>query len=257
MRSQLIGPRDMRVLTILAEMYGAPMDRVASMLGVSIKSAYRYTAKWRAAHLVSNLKMRPVPGPTWVFLTRAAVEALLPFYARFWTPSPKMAAHVVTVLDVRLALVGQDLNLWISERQLRAEQDRPKAGGRRGHVHDGRYYRPDGSLWAVEVELTAKNDAAAKLAVARAKEAARIGGCEKVIYYCRTPEIRAVIKKAALATQAVDGPPIRVADLSEVLPDKTAKATESGPVRPGLTVIEGGASDHGVPDASTGKAVSS
>lgn len=244
----------MAVLTVLAEMYGAPLDRVAVMLGVSIKNVYRHTAKWRAAHMISGLKIRPVPGPTWAFPTRAAVEALLPFYARFWTPSPKMAAHVTTVLDVRLALVGMELDRWISERQLRAEQERPKAGTARGHVHDGRYYKTDGSLWAVEVELTAKNAAAARAAVVRAKHAAV--GCEGLIYYCRTGEIRTVITEAArFAADAVDGPPIRVADLAEVLAPKPA---ETGPVRPGLTVIEGGASDHTSPDAPTSsKAVSS
>ncbi|CAM4521429.1 hypothetical protein NONI108955_41925 [Nocardia ninae] len=270
MSSRILNPRDMVVLTVLAEMYGASLDRVARMLGLSMQSAYRYTAKWRAAHLISDLKMRPVPGPMWVFPTRTALEAVLPFYTKFWTPTPKMAAHVATVLDVRLALVGLDLDRWISERQLRAAQTRPALGTLRGHVHDGRFYKADGSLWAVEVELTAKNATAARSAVVRAKQAAAAGGCDGLIYYCKnewldarrqpirhSDEIRNVITQAArYAADAVEGPPIRVADLSDVLkPSK--QDTGTGLVRPGLTVIEGGASDHGDPDALHGEAVSS
>lgn len=265
--SHLFGPREMVVLTVLAEMYAAPMDRVAAMLRVSTKSAYRYASKWRAAQMISKYRMRPVPGPAWVVPSRIAVESLLPFYARFWTPSPKMAAHVTTVLDVRLALVGLDLERWISERQLRAEQPRPKQGTPRGHVHDGRYYRADGSLWAVEVELTPKSDTAAVRAVAAAKAAAAEGGCATVIYYCKTEwtdangtlirrseEIREVIKRAAQRCAHTEGPPIRVADLSEVLPD-SAEPAQAGPKRSGLTVIRGGA-DSGIADTAVGEVVS-
>lgn len=150
--SHRLGPVDMTVLTILAEQYGAPLDRVAAMLGASMKNTYRKTAKWRAAHMVSSLRVRPVPGPSWVFPTRAAVEALLPFYAKYWTPSPKMAAHVTAVLDVRLALVGMDLERWISERELRSQLGPTKAGVSRPHVHDGRFLDSEGRWWAVEVE---------------------------------------------------------------------------------------------------------
>ncbi|PXX52299.1 hypothetical protein DFR70_13331 [Nocardia tenerifensis] len=267
MSNRLMGPRDLTALTITAEMYAAPADRVARMLGLtSTNDVYRYLRKWRRAHLIVDERYRPVPGPTWAVPTRTAVEAFLPFYARFWSPTPKMAAHVTTVLDVRLALVGLDLERWISERQLRSEQGRPVPGRPRGHVHDGRFYRGDGSLWAVEVELTAKNATAARSAVVAAKQAAAAGGCDGLIYYCKTEwldaggevirhsdHIKTVITEAArYAASAVEGPPIRVADLGAVLP-KASAATST--TRPGLMVIEGGASDHGDPDAAAGEAV--
>lgn len=256
-RSRRLTPRDMRVLTILAEMYGAPLDRVAGMLGVQMSSAYRTVAKWREAHMVSGLNIRPVPGRSWVFPSRAAVEALLPYTARFWTPTPKMAAHVSTVLDLRLALVGQDLDRWVPERQLRAELGMPKPGQPRGHVHDGRFYKSTGELVAVEVELTAKDITAARAAVAGAIAAARKAECAEVRYYVKTvwtdrdgrvmrrsDEIRNVIVAAVKSIpRGADDPAVRVAALEDALPVEADKPAESS--QPGLRVIEGGASDHG------------
>lgn len=273
--SHRLGPIDMQVLTILAEQYGASLDRVARMLGVSMPSAYRKSAKWRAAHLVSNLKIRPVPGPTWVFPTRAATEALLPFYAKYWTPSPKMAAHVQTVLDVRLALTGLDLQRWISERELRSQVGPVKAGQSRPHIHDGRFYDDQGRLWAVEVELTAKNEAAARTAVAKAIAAAESADCAGVLYICADPvirdktgaptgkrseEIRNVIRAAvAHALSGIQtGLKVRVVALSEILPDQDTDTAAAGG-RPGLTVIDGGASNRidSIDDGrGTGEAVS-
>lgn len=261
MTIHLLSPRDMVVLTVLAEHYGAPLDVVARMLGVSLPSAYRIVRKWRGAHMVSNLKIRPVPGPTWVFPTKSAVEALLPFWVRYWTPTPKMAAHVVTVLEARLALVGLDLDRWISERELRAQSGPVKPGEPRPHVHDGRWLDSSGDWRAIEIELTVKGPQVAKAAVARAKKAAH-GVCAGITYYCADPEItdrygnptgqrsdeiRNLIRAAARETASVEGPSVRVAGLSELLPDRDSA------VRPGLTVIAGGAADHG-PQA--GKAVS-
>lgn len=237
-----IGPQQMTVLTILAEMYGAPLDVVARMLGVSMPNTYRHVDRWRKAKLVSGLKVRPVPGPTWVFPTRSAVEALIGISPQYWTPTPKMAAHTQTVLEVRLALTGLDLERWICERRLRSEVGRVKVGQSRPHIHDGRYYDDQGRLWAVEVELTAKNAAAAKIAVAKAKQAAGKADCAGVLYFCRTPEIRNVITSAAHSTTDIAGPAIRVVDLNDVLGIKNRGASTTG--RPGLTVLAGGASDH-------------
>jgi hypothetical protein len=270
MTGQRLGPLDMTVLTVLAEQYGAPLDLVARMLGTSMKNVYHKTARWRAAHMVSNLRIRPVPGPMWVFPTRSATEALLPFYAKYWTPTPKMAAHVRAVLEVRLSLVGMDLDRWTSERELRAQLGPTKPGVSRPHVHDGRFLDSEGRWWAVEVEMTAKNQAAARVAVAKAIAEAASAECAGVLYICADPvivsksgtetdrrsdEIRNVVRSAV--THALSGPEhglkVRVAGLSEVLPKKDD--TSSAVTRPGLTVIEGGASDHRG-QATNGKAVS-
>src|SRR5262245_4099789 len=134
-----LGPRDMVGLTVLAEHYGAPVNLVAEMLGVSTWRAYEIVRRWRGAGMASNRDVRPVPGPSWVFPTRSAAELLLGFPVQPWKPTPKMANHVTTVLRVRLALVGVDLDRWICERRLRSESGTPERGRPRGHIHDGRY----------------------------------------------------------------------------------------------------------------------
>lgn len=267
--SHRLGPVDMIVLTILAEQYGAPLDRVATMLGASRNNTYKRTAKWRAAHMVSSTRVRPVPGPSWVFPTRSAVEALLPFYAKYWTPTPKMAAHVTAVLDVRLALVGMDLERWISERELRAQSGPTKPGVSRPHVHDGRFLDSEGRWWAIEVEMTAKNQAAARVAVMKAIAEAMSAECVGVLYVCADPvivsksgtetdrrsdEIRNVIRSAVAhaLSHTEDEPKVRVVGLSEVLP---SQAVSESAARPGLTVIEGGASTR-TSHADIDKAVS-
>lgn len=239
MKQTRLSPRDMVVLTILAEMYGAPMDLVALLLGVSLNRAYRIVKKWAEAHLVSGLRVRPVPGPNWVFVTKSAAEALLGRSVRYWVPTPKMADHVATVIRVRMALVGTDLARWTSERELRGEIPPAKAGESRPHIHDGRYLDAEGRLWAVEVELTAKNAGAAKAAVYKAWSAAKAADCDGLIYYCRGAAIKNVIRTAAAELNLSDGPRMRLADVDELL----APATPVG-VRPGFRLIAGGAADH-------------
>ncbi|MEU4343110.1 hypothetical protein AB0H00_17840 [Nocardia sp. NPDC023852] len=251
-----LGPRDMLVLTILAEMYGAPLDLVAYMLGVSRSRASRIVAKWQKAHMISDNRVRPVPGSVWVYPTKSAAEALLGRPVRYWVPTPKMAAHTLAVLQLRLALTGLDLDRWISERSLRAEVGLVKAGQPRPHIHDGRYITSSGELWAVEVELTAKSSAAARTSVAQALHVARRAGCAGLTYYCRGEGVKNVVRTAAAGLDLSDGPKLRLDDLDERL---AKKAESSSPAsRPGLRVIAGGAADQEIPqvtDPNEGKAV--
>ncbi|MEV0765173.1 hypothetical protein [Nocardia sp. NPDC050435] len=266
-----LGPVDMIGLTIVAEHYGIRMDDLAEMFAISRRSAYRRAQRWREAGMVAAIGVRPVPGPTWVFIRKSAAEALLGFPVHSWAPTPKMADHVRTVLRVRLALVGMDLDRWVSERVLRSEVGRVKAGESRPHIHDGRWLDSEGRWWAVEVELTAKNLAAAKTAVYKAAHTAKAAELDGLIYYCRTEwintdgttrrsdQIHTVVREAAgYAMDQIDGLSFRVAKLEEVL--TTNNKDENAHARPGLRVIEGGASDHGNQDGTrgdTGKAASS
>ncbi len=233
----------MVVLTILAEMYGAPVDLVAAMLQVSQDRSYRIVRKWIAAGMIADTRVTPVPGAFWVYPTRTGAEALTGRWVRAWVPRPMMANHVRTTLEIRLALVGLDLDRWISERALRSEQPPTRSGMPRPHIHDGRYITSSGELWAVEVELSPKNLTAAKSAMAQAVQAARAADCAGVTYYCRGEAVKNVIRSAAGALDLSDGPKVRLADVDELL------ASPSAP-RPELRVIEGGASDHEIPQAT-------
>lgn len=255
-----LSPRDMAVLSIIAEMYGAPIDLVAKMLGVTHDRARKVALRWTEAGMVSDLRVRPVPGSAWIFPTRQAGEALTGRPLRAWMPTPKMAAHVRATLELRLTLTGLDLDRWVSERALRAEVGPTKAGIPRPHIHDGRYVTSFGELRAVEVELTPKNLAAAKSALAQSVQAARLAGCEAVTYYCRGAAVKSVIRSAASAVDLSSGPSVRLADLDEVLADLDQSLKAVLTPRPGLRVIEGGASDHEISQVTglnEGKAVGS
>ncbi|MEU6564361.1 hypothetical protein [Nocardia nova] len=255
--SYRLSPRDMAGTTILAEMYGAPMDVVAEMLGVSINRAYRITAKWEAAHLISANRSRPTPGPSWVFPTKSAAEALLGRPVRYWVPTPKMAAHVKAVFQLRLALTGMDLERWTSERLLHAEVGVTPVGQSRPHIHDGRYINDAGERWAVEVELTAKDAAAARGAVLRARQVAERAECVGLAYYCRGEAVKNVIRAASAGLDPTAGPRMKLRDLDEALAKHKAE-TSSPASRPGLRVIAGGAADHEISQVSNdGKAVGS
>jgi hypothetical protein len=247
----------MAALTVLAEMYGAPLDVVAEMLGVSLNRAYRIAAKWEAARMISDKRLRPVPGPSWIFPTKSSAEALLGRSVRYWVPTPKMVAHTKAVLQLRLALTGLDLDRWISERSMRAEVGLVKAGQPRPHIHDGRYLTSSGELWAVEVELTAKSATAARSSVAQALVVARRADCAGLTYYCRGEAVKNVIRAAATGLDLSEGPKLRLVDLDELLAKK-AESSSLAP-RPGLRVIAGGAAaDHEisqVADPNEGKAV--
>ncbi|WP_156910306.1 hypothetical protein [Nocardia mangyaensis] len=238
-----LSPRDMAGLTILAEMYGAPMDVVGEMLGVSSSRTYRIVAKWSAAGMISDRRPRPVLGPAWIFPTKSTAEALLDRPVRYWVPTPKMAAHTKAVFQLRLALTGMDLDRWISERTLRADVGMVKAGQPRPHIHDGRFYNSAGDLWAVEVELTPKSIAAARSAVFQAVRAAQSAECVGLTYYCRGEAVKTVIRTAANGMDTDSGPRLRLVDLDGFLAKQ--KADSSSPdLRPGLRVIAGGAADH-------------
>ncbi|MBF6236640.1 hypothetical protein IU474_06050 [Nocardia otitidiscaviarum] len=252
-------PRDMVVLTILAEMYGAPFDLVAYMLGVSRSRAYRIVARWQKANMISANRVRPVPGSMWVYPTKSACEALLDRKVRHWVPKPQMAAHTLAVLQLRLALTGLDLDRWISERALRAEVGMVAAGQARPHIHDGRYLTGGGDLWAVEVELTAKSIAAARTAVRQARHVAQQADCAGLTYYCRGDAVKNVIREAAKGLDLSTGPKLRLMDLDEFLAAKQAESS-SPATRPGLRVIAGGAADHDTTrdtNRDNGKAVGS
>ncbi|MGY4103587.1 hypothetical protein ACW2Q0_29095 [Nocardia sp. R16R-3T] len=244
-----LGPRDIASLTILAEHYGAPLDLVAEMHGISMRSAYRMAQRWREARLIAPLGFRPVPGPTWVVPTTGTAEAYLGFPVRHWAPTPKMVNHVATVLRTRLALVGLDSERWISERTLRHEIGPTKPGTPRPHIHDGRYLTAEGEWWAVEVELTPKRTlTVARAAVASAHQAARVAGCKGLIYYCRGERVKNVINEAAKSVDLSDGPRARLADVDKLLANPIA----SEQPRPALRLVVGGTDDPGYPDSSTG-----
>lgn len=230
-----IGPRDMWAVQWLAEMYGAPMNVVAELLGTSDTNAYRVVSRWRDAGLVSDDPMRPVPGPMWVVPTAATASSLLGFAVQRWVPGPKEARHVTLVARARIALAGREIgeDSWVSERILRREANRKIPFGStepRAHLHDGHWTDDLGRLHAIEVELTRKGSADIRDTVAAAFAEAKKAGAHSLIYYCATDEVRTRVWSAAeKVLRRVEGDPeFVVRRLDKLLTPKNTEQAGGG-----------------------------
>ena len=113
--------------------------------------------------------------------------------------------------------------------------DRP--GETRTHVHDGRYVKATGELWAVEVELTAKSIAAAKAAMHSAHVAAVRAECAGLIYYVRGEATKSVVRAAYEQLPLDKAVPVTMRDVDDLITPKKTTADH-----PGLRVV-GGAHD--------------
>ncbi|MGW4247982.1 hypothetical protein [Nocardia sp. NPDC004722] len=245
--SYRLSPRDMRAGTVVAEHYGAPLDQVALVLETSIANTRRIVRKWRECGLMAEIPVKPVPGMSWVYPTAKSAEELLGHPVRYWKPTPKNANHVLMVLRVRLAVVGNGVGNWVSERTLRYEVSVPNQRGvRRPHIHDGRYTTGAGELWAIEVELSEKNSADARDAVHRAYQTAQAAHCDGLIYYCGDQRIRDLINTSAQGLQTSLATKFRVALLSDVLPDTEATSDPAAESHQGLRLVVGGDDPRGI-----------
>jgi hypothetical protein len=155
--------RDSRGLAFVAEMYGAQLDQLAALLGLNSRQARSLAARWAARGVAESAVLSP--GPPWVWLTRAGLQACGVRYPAAPPALPRLA-HIRATAAVRLALeaapgYGRGAAHWRSERRLRS-----RLGGRLGardHLPDAEVHWPDagpapwaGECWAIEVELTPK-----------------------------------------------------------------------------------------------------
>jgi hypothetical protein len=158
-----LAERDSTGLAFVAEMYGVQLDQLAVLLALTGRQARMLVARWADRGLAGSGVLSP--GPAWVWLTRAGLQACGARYAATPPALPRLG-HLRAVTAVRLALEATPAFAdagahWRSERRLRA-----RLGGRLGsrdHLPDGEVHWPDaapvpwaGECWAVEVELTAK-----------------------------------------------------------------------------------------------------
>jgi hypothetical protein len=161
--SASLAERDSSGLAFVAEMYGVQLDQLSWLLALTGRQARILVSRWTSRGLAESGVLSP--GPPWVWLTRAGLQACGARYAATPPALPRLA-HIRAVTAVRLALeatsgYGDAAAHWRSERRLRA-----RMGGRLGsrdHVPDAEVHWPDaaavpwaGECWAVEVELTAK-----------------------------------------------------------------------------------------------------
>jgi hypothetical protein len=200
--------RDVDGLMMCGEHGGVPYDLLGAALGVQPARLRGITARWRRAGYAATGPLGP--GPAWCWLTPAGMEAT---GQRYKPGPPRLArlAHVRAVLAARLWLAS--LPDWQQGRPWYQSERRITRHGPFGGTH-----RPDAELWwpyieesphpdqvwAVEVELTAKN-AARTAAVINGYAAA---GYTRVLYFT-APPARTVVTRCAQASAA----PVTVCDL--------------------------------------------
>jgi hypothetical protein len=137
------GARDTAALLFVAEMYGAQLDQLAAILGVTNRRAGDIAARWVARGQAQAGRLGP--GSRWVWLTKTGLVGCgLPYVAN--PPALSRLAHMRAVIAVRLALESVPAYTaasahWRSERRLRA-----RLGGRLGlrdHLPDAEVHWPD------------------------------------------------------------------------------------------------------------------
>ena len=147
--------RDSVALEWLSQMYGAPQDVVARLLGTTVDRSYEVTKRWDKLGQIQVSRVDA--GHRWVYPTQRAANSWLGWPAAWWRPRLSTAAHTRAVAEVRLAFCGSALEGWTSERTLRHDIGWRNRGEELPHVSDGLLSLPNGQPARVEVELTPKD----------------------------------------------------------------------------------------------------
>lgn len=223
-----ITDRDAAGLDYTAHMYAMPYDLLARQMDVTPNRLKGLTLRWRRAGMAETAVLSA--GPAWCWVTAHGLDRL--GYA--WTPqTPPLSrlAHIRAVAASRAWLQSTDAYrergaVWRSERQLRAKTS---AAGRPGHVPDGEIIWPaspdaDGSVWAIEVELTPKADERA----ARIVSGLVSGPYERTVYLC-SREAEPVIRRAAakLAPERAARLSVRTLPPSALMPPAAVHGQET------------------------------
>jgi hypothetical protein len=185
-----LAERDSTGLTFVAEMYGLQQDQLAELLDLTARQIRALIGRWTQRGLAESAILSP--GPPWIWLTRAGLQACGLRYTATSPALPRLA-HIRATTAVRLAIehapgYADGGAHWRSERRLRA-----RLGGRLGnreHLPDAEVHWPDsgpapwaGECWAIEVELTAKT--VTRTTAIMRELLARTGD-----YGCRAAEVR-------------------------------------------------------------------
>jgi hypothetical protein len=192
-------PRDAEALAWLAQMYGAPLDVLATVLGTTERGAREVVRRWRNAGWAEQARVDA--GPAWVWPTPTTARQMLGWQVGTWRPSPTMAAHVRAVAEVRLALAGTDLEAWLSERHIaHLAHGYKQAGEKLAHLPDGVWLRggtDESDNVLVEVELTAKHPKRTEAILQEVLTAASERGAREVWYIAGSGHVRGVVERAA------------------------------------------------------------
>lgn len=209
-----LSQRDIDALLLCAEHHAVPYDLLGKALGVSQANLRQLTLRWRRAGYVATAHLGP--GPTWCWLTHYGMTAT---GLRFPATRPALGrlAHYRAILAARLWLTAgvawaDGQAWWHSERRLLAEHPR----NRGGHIPDAEVHWPsiDGGpyadqIWAIEVELTAKQNERTIRIMTELLSPMRYA----TVVYLTAPAARSAVLRAVTSLPAADQSRIAVRDL--------------------------------------------
>jgi len=164
-------PRDEFALAWIGHQYGIRLDQLQWLLGrfpgrgaanenwISEGAARDVVTRWQRAKLVRVERIR-VREPFWVWPTRLGLRKVgLPYtYRDLAQSSLDDLTHLYAINEIRLQLVDDydgEGTQWVSERQLLQGVVR-SSGQELLHRPDGEIYWADGTITAVEAELSLK-----------------------------------------------------------------------------------------------------
>lgn len=154
-----LSTRDLRLLGWMGEQYGARLDHLQALTGITMTAVRLTVGKLRRAELVRTERIVSAQ-PMWVIPTADGLAACAAPY-EVWTPALGQLPHIGAMNEVRIHVQTRTPDAhWISERQLILEYADVNAGHRgraREHRPDGVAIREGHSI-AVEVELSVKGN---------------------------------------------------------------------------------------------------
>ncbi|QLY33961.1 hypothetical protein H0264_18550 [Nocardia huaxiensis] len=214
--------RQDEAVSAIVHMRGMQVDVLAEYLNVLESSAYALLRELIAKGLVCELK-KVQRGRAWAYVPPKVEHRYLGWRTKDWSPPLKFAEHYRAVAQARIMLVGSDPRAFISERVLRQAAARaaqiaaekrhgtpvlefssslePMPG--RPHIHDGRFLgvvRGTYGWWALEVELSVKDNAYMDIALQGAIRAAADAHPYTMVgllYLCRSKAVKDNVEAAS------------------------------------------------------------
>jgi hypothetical protein len=163
-------PRDFFVLTWIADQYAMRFDHVRRLLSenaegetkadlLAIPTVQGKISKWVHAGWAKYQRWLN-DGPGWVWITKQGLSEIGQRDYHAAPPSVTRLAHIYAVNEVRFKT---DWKTWTSERALRADRE----VGDTAPIPDALMSHDDGTLFAIEVEISVKKPADLLLKIER------------------------------------------------------------------------------------------
>jgi hypothetical protein len=202
-RTERISERDLEVLEFIARFGVVPRDAVALWANTRRAMTLRRERRLRDAGLVRTVRPFGADGP-FVVCTRTGLRAVGHEVLGPAGLSPATARHSAAAarLGAQLELAGERV---LSERELKAREQRERERVFSAELSAGRFHRPDlvvlnGDPTAIEVELSEKAPARLDEILRGWRRAVALRKVAAVVYRCG-PRARGAVERSAERTR--------------------------------------------------------